>query len=122
MTFLLTHWKLILAIVYGISVPIYFSISSDKAVKNMESALESSQESNKKQLEVLQNSLEDQRVAYDKMFKDYQAKMAKLEEDYQKDLKKVTDKQAVQQKQLADRFTDPKAVDEELEKRFGLKK
>jgi sucrose-6-phosphate hydrolase SacC (GH32 family) len=122
MGLLISNWKIILAIICGISVPIYFSITSDKAVKNMESALQSSQESNKKQLQVLQNSLEEQRIAYDKMFKDYQIKMAKLEEDYQKDLKKVADKQIIQQKQLTDRFADPKAVDEELEKRFGLKK
>lgn len=122
MTFLLTHWKIILLVVYSIAVPVYFSVTSDGAVKNMESALDASQESNKKQMKVLRDAMDDQRKAYDKMFSEYQQKMKKLEEDYQKDLKQVKDKQAKQQKDLQDRFADPKAVDKELEERFGLRK
>tara|TARA_R110000868_G_scaffold234694_1_gene488392 strand:+ start:17 stop:385 length:369 start_codon:yes stop_codon:yes gene_type:complete len=122
MAFILQHWKLIAGIAYTIAIPVYFSIKSDNAVKNMESALDTSQQSNQKQIKVLQDAVKDQREAYDKMFKDYQDKIKKLEEDYQKDLKQVKDKQAKQQKDLQERFADPKVVDKELEERFGLKK
>ncbi len=122
MAFILSHWKIIVLILYSVAVPVYFSISSDNAVKKMESALDISQQSNQKQIKVLQDAVKDQREAYDKMFKDYQDKVKKLEEDYQKDLKQVKDKQAKQQKDLQERFADPKVVDKELEERFGLKK
>lgn len=123
MTLILQHWKLIAGIAYSIAVPVYFYITASSANKNLQTALETSQVSNQKQIAILQISLEDQRVAYEKMFNDYQEKMNAAQKQHDDELVKIKKAQADQQWQLSQKFkADPTAVNEELEKRFGLKK
>lgn len=123
MTLILQHWKLIAGIAYSIAVPVYFYITASSANKNLQTALETSQVSNQKQIAILQNSLEDQRAAYEKMFNEYQEKMNAAQKQHDDELVKIKKAQADQQWQLSQKFkADPTAVNEELEKRFGLKK
>ena len=123
MALILQHWKLIAGIAYSIAVPVYFYITASSANKNLQTALETSQVSNQKQISILRNSLEDQRVAYEKMFNEYQEKMNAAQKQHDEELTKIKKAQADQQWQLSQRFkADPTAVNDELEKRFGLKK
>lgn len=123
MTFLLQHWKLIAGIAYSIAIPVYFYTSSSSANKNMQEALEISQASNQKQIAILQHSLEDQKQAYEKMFNDYKEKLDAAQKQHDSEMAKIKKTQLDQQWQLSQKFkADPTAVNEELEKRFGLKK
>ncbi len=123
MTFLIQYWKLIAGAAYIIAVPVYFYVTASSANKNLETALEISQASNQKQISILRESLEDQRVAYEKMFNEYQEKMNAAQKEHETELAKIKKAQADQQWQLSQKFkADPTAVNEELEKRFGLKK
>ena len=104
-------------------LPVYFYVTASSANKNLETALETSQASNQKQISILRESLEDQRVAYEKMFNEYQEKMNAAQKQHEIEIDKIKKAQADQQWQLSQKFkADPAAVNEELEKRFGLKK
>ena len=123
MTFLIQYWKLIAGAAYIIAVAVYFYVTASNANKNLETALETSQASNQKQISILRESLEDQRVAYEKMFNEYQEKMNAAQKQHELEIDKIKKAQADQQWQLSQKFkADPAAVNEELEKRFGLKK
>ena len=93
------------------------------ALPILQQAMDASQTSNRQQIELLQNALEDQRLAYDKMFKEYQEKLNAAQKEHETEMAKIKKTQADQQWQLSQKFkTDPAAINEELEKRFGLKK
>ena len=114
---ILKHWKILLLIAYAIAVPLYFHQST----KGMQQALDSSRESSQKQITILENALEDQRVYYDQLFTEYQEKIEAEEVRYQEELDKIKQKQASQQKELSKRFREnPSAVSDELSKRYGL--
>ena len=111
------YWKLILAIAYAIFVPLYFYNST----KGIQKAFDSSRESSQKQINLLEDSLEEQSVYYDQLFQQYQDRMDAEEIRYQQeiiDIKQVQDKQ---QKELSKRFkNNPSAISDELKKRYNL--
>jgi Tfp pilus assembly major pilin PilA len=111
------NWKLVISIAYAVIVPLYFNQTSKSAVK----AMEASQESSNTQITLLKKQLDEQREQYNKMFEEYKTKMAEAQAKYDEELEKIKKDQKKQQKRLTDTFkNDESAIDEELQKRFGL--
>ena len=117
LSFIKQYWKIILALVYAIAIPLYFYQST----KGMQKALDTSRESSNNQITILQDALTKQSAEYDKMFKEYQAKVEEEENRYNEELRKIKETQAVQQRQLSKRFKDnPSSISDELTKRYNL--
>jgi len=117
MTFILQHWKIGMAVVYAIVIPFYFNQSSKSAFQ----AMEASQESSKKQIYILKNEIEEQRKVYNQMFDDYKKKLDEAQAKYDEELESIKKNQKKQQKKMAETFkNDESAIDEELQKRYGL--
>lgn len=115
--FVKANWKLIAAGVYALIIPLYFNQSSKSAFK----AMEASQESSKKQIHILKNEMEEQRRVYNQMFDDYKKKLDEAQAKYDEELESIKKNQKKQQKKMAETFkNDETAIDEELQKRYGL--
>lgn len=115
--FIKQYWKLLLALLYAILVPLYFYQST----KSVENALNSSRESSQKQINILQNSMEEQAQYYDALLQDYQDKMDAEEVRYNQEIKNIKEVQEKQQKELAKRFkNNPTTISDELKKRYTL--
>ncbi len=115
--FINLYWKPILALLYAILVPLYFYEST----KSVQAALDNSRESSQKQINILQNSLDEQAQYYDALLQDYQDKMDAEEVRYNEEIKKIKEVQQKQQKELAKRFkNNPTTISDELKKRYNL--
>jgi hypothetical protein len=111
------NWKLVISLGYAVIVPLYFNQTSKSAVK----AMEASQESSKKQIYILKNEIEEQRRVYNQMFDDYKKKLDEAQAKYDEELESIKKNQKKQQKKMAETFkNDESAIDEELQKRYGL--
>ena len=111
------NWKIILALIYAIAVPLYFYNSNRATAK----ALDIAQKSSDQQIQVMKTAMDTQKAAYDKMFEDYKQRLNAEEERYNKELQTIKDNQKVQQGKLAGLFkSNPQAVNDELSKRYGL--
>ena len=111
------NWKLILALVYAIFVPLYFYNST----RNLQIALDSSRDSSDKQINVLQNALDEQSEYYDSLFQEYQDRMDAEENRYNQEIEDIKVVQDKQQKELSKRFkNNPSAISNELKKRYNL--
>ena len=115
--FIKQNWKLILALVYAIFVPLYFY----KSTKTLQVALDSSRDSSDKQINVLQNTLEEQSQYYDYLFQEYQDRMDAEEIRYNQQIENIKVVQDKQQKELSKKFkNNPSAISDELKKRYNL--
>lgn len=115
--FIKQNWKLVLALVYAIFVPLYFW----KSTKNMQQALDSSRDSSSKQINVLQNALEEQTEYYDSLFQEYQDRIDAEQIRYDEEIQKIKDTQMTQQKELSKKFkSNPSTISDELKKRYNL--
>lgn len=115
--FIKQYWKLLLFLAYAIAVPLYFHQST----KGIQQTLNSSRESSKKQITILENAFEEQRVFYDQLFIEYQERMDAEKVKYQEELDKIKQTQITQQKQLSKKFKDnPSTISDELSIRYGL--
>ena len=115
--FINLYWKPILALLYAILVPLYFYEST----KSVQAAFDNSRESSQKQINILQNSLDEQAQYYDALLQDYQDKMDAEEVRYNEEIKKIKEVQQKQQKELAKRFkNNPTTISDELKKRYNL--
>ncbi len=115
--FIKVNWKLILAIVYAIFVPLYFY----KTTRTLQIALDSSRDSSDKQINILQNTLDEQSEYYDSLFQEYQDRMDAEENRYNQELEDIKVVQDKQQKELSKRFkNNPSAISDELKKRYNL--
>ena len=111
------NWKLILALIYAIAVPLYFYNSNRETAK----ALDIAQKSSDQQIQVMKTAMDSQKAAYDKMFEEYKQRLDAEEERYNKELQAIKDGQKAQQYKLSGLFKNsPQAVDDELSKRYGL--
>ncbi len=111
------NWKLILALVYAIFVPLYFYNST----KNLQIALDSSRNSSNKQINILQNALDEQSQYYDALFQEYQDRMDAEENRYNQELQSIKVIQDIQQKELSKKFkNNPSTISNELKKRYNL--
>lgn len=117
LNFIKQYWKIILALAYAILIPLYFYQST----KGMQQAFDNSRESSQKQINILQNSLDEQAQYYDALLQDYQDKMDAEEVRYNEEIKKIKEVQQKQQKELAKRFkNNPTTISDELKKRYNL--
>jgi len=115
--FIKLYWKPILALLYAILVPLYFYQST----KSMQQALDSSRTSSSAQINILQNTIDEQTEYYDKLFQEYQDRMDAEEIRYNEEIKNIKENQQKQQKDLSKKFrNNPSAISEELTKRYGL--
>lgn len=115
--FIKVNWKLILAIIYAIFVPLYFY----KSTKTLQFAIDSSRDSSDKQINILQNTLDEQSEYYDSLFQEYQDRMDAEENRYNQELEDIKVVQDKQQKELSKRFkNNPSAISDELKKRYNL--
>jgi hypothetical protein len=111
------NWKIILALIYAIAVPLYFYNSNRETAK----ALDIAQKSSDQQIQVMKTAMDSQKIAYDKMFEEYKQRLDAEEERYNKELQAIKDGQKAQQYKLSGLFKNsPQAVDDELSKRYGL--
>ncbi len=115
--FIKEYWKLLLALAYAIFVPLYFYQST----RTLNKTLDNSRVSSDTQINILQNTLDEQTEYYDKLFQEYQDRMDAEEARYNEEIKSIKDKQDKQQKELSKKFkNNPSAISEELTKRYGL--
>jgi uncharacterized membrane-anchored protein YhcB (DUF1043 family) len=115
--FIKENWKLILAILYAIFVPLYFY----KNTKALEIALDTTRNSSQKQINVLHNALDEQTEYYDNLFQEYQDRIEAEEIRYNQELEDIKTVQDKQQKELSKRFkNNPSAISDELKKRYNL--
>ena len=115
--FIKLYWKPIFALLYAILVPLYFYQST----KSMQQALDSSRTSSSAQINILQNTIDEQTEYYDKLFQEYQDRMDAEEIRYNEEIKNIKENQQKQQKDLSKKFrNNPSAISEELTKRYGL--
>ena len=111
------NWKVVLALIYAVAVPLYFYNSNRETAK----ALDIAQKSSDQQIQVMKTAMDSQKVAYDKMFEEYKQRLDAEEERYNKELQAIKDGQKAQQYKLSGLFKNsPQAVDDELSKRYGL--
>lgn len=115
--FIKQNWKLILALAYAIFVPLYFY----KSTRTLQIALESSRASSSKQINVLQNALDEQSEYYDSLFQEYQDRIDAEQIRYNEEIQRIKDAQQTQQKELAKKFkSNPSTISDELKKRYNL--
>jgi hypothetical protein len=115
--FIKEYWKLLLALAYAIFVPLYFYQST----RTLNKTLDNSRVSSDTQINILQNTLDEQTEYYDKLFQEYQDRMDAEEARYNEEIKSIKEKQEKQQKKLSKKFkSNPSAISEELTKRYGL--
>jgi cell division protein FtsX len=115
--FIKQYWKLLLALAYAIFIPLYFHQST----KSVQNALDNSRESSQKQINILQNSIDEQAQYYDALLQDYQDKMDAEEIRYNQEIKNIKEVQEKQQKELAKKFkNNPSTISDELKKRYNL--
>ena len=87
----------------------------------MQQALDSSRTSSSAQINILQNTIDEQTEYYDKLFQEYQDRMDAEEIRYNEEIKNIKENQQKQQKDLSKKFrNNPSAISEELTKRYGL--
>jgi hypothetical protein len=111
------YWKAVLAIVYAIAVPLYFYLST----RITEQALETSINSSKKQIEVLQSTIDEQSAYYTVMFEQYAALIEQEESRHNEQIQNIQQIKQYQQSLLSQKFNqDPTAITEELKKRYNL--
>lgn len=117
LNFIKSYWKIILALLYAIAVPLWFYQSNRALVQ----ALEISDNSSKQQIQVLKNNIDTQKAAYDKLFEEYKQKLEYEEQRYNKELADIKTKQEQQQGKLSGLFRrNPTSINDELSKRYGL--
>jgi len=115
--FIKQYWKILLALAYAIFIPLYFYQST----KSVQAALDNSRESSQKQINILQNTIDEQAQYYDALLQDYQDKMDAEEVRYSQEIIKIKQTQEQQKKQLLKRFKENSSViSDELTKRYGL--
>ena len=114
--FLKENWKAVLAIVYAIAVPLYFYSSTLK----LQQALDSSRESSKKEIKVLEDTIQKQSSYYDGLFKQYQIAIEQEQVRHEEEIRKIREVQAYQQSLLAQRLKDPTQMAKELKERYNL--
>jgi hypothetical protein len=115
-SFLKENWKAVLAIVYAIVVPLYFL----NYTNNLRKALDSSRDSSKQQIEILQDSMDKQTVYYDDLFKQYQIDLENEQTRHNEEIRKIKETQQYQQQLLSQRLQDPTQLAKELKERYGL--
>lgn len=87
----------------------------------MQQALDSSRDSSSKQINVLQNALEEQTEYYDSLFQEYQDRIDAEQIRYDEEIQKIKDTQMTQQKELSKKFkSNPSTISDELKKRYNL--
>lgn len=115
--FIQQYWKLLLALLYAILVPLYFH----RSAKSIQDALDNSRKSSDKQISILQNSFDEQAEYYDTLLQEYQDRMDAEEVRYNEEIKNIKQVQVEQQKELSKRFkNNPSTISEELKKRYNL--
>lgn len=117
LNFIKQYWKLLIALLYAIFVPLYFYQSTH----TMQKSLDISRDSSEKQINILQNSLEEQTQYYDKLFEEYQSSLEAEQTRYNESLNQIKEAQVLQKKQLSKKFQQsPSSISDELTKRYGL--
>ena len=115
--FIKQYWKLLLAIAYAMFIPLYFYQSA----KSIQNSLDSSRESSEKQINILQNSLDEQSLYYDMLLQEYQDRMDAEDVRYNEELNSIKQAQEQQQKELSKRFkNNPSTISDELKRRYKL--
>jgi len=114
--FLKENWKAVLAIVYAIAVPLYFYSSTLK----LQQALDSSRDSSKKEIQILEDTIQKQSSYYDGLFKQYQVAIEQEQIRHEEEIRKIKEIQAYQQSLLAQRLQDPTEMTKELKERYNL--
>jgi len=114
--FLKENWKAVLALVYAIAVPLYFYSSTLK----LQQSLDSSRESSKKEIKVLEDTVQKQSSYYDGLLKQYQAAIQQEQVRHEEEIRKIREIQIYQQSLLAQRLKDPTQMAKELKERYNL--
>ena len=114
--FLKQNWKAVLAIVYAIVVPLYFL----NYTSNLRKALDSSRDSSKEQIKILQDTIDKQKTYYDGLFIQYQVDLNNEHTRHDEEIKKIKETQQYQQMLLSQRLQDPTQLANELRGRYGL--
>lgn len=114
--FLKENWKAVLAIVYAIAVPLYFYSSTLK----LQQALDSSRDSSKKEIQILEDTIQKQSSYYDGLFKQYQVAIEQEQIRHEEEIRKIKEIQAYQQSLLAQRLQNPTEMTKELKERYNL--
>ena len=106
-----------MAIAYAIFVPLYFHQSA----KSIQNSLDISRNSSEKQINILQNSFDEQAKYYDMLLQEYQDKMDAEEVRYNQEINNIKLTHEQQYKELSKRFkNDLSTITEELKKRYRL--
>ena len=112
------YWKLILALLYAIAIPLYFHQSNKGAALSLDLATNSANI----QIEELQDSMIEQKQFYDDLIINYQEEFDRIEEKYQIQQKELQEVKRKQKSAFVRRWKkNPSSINEELQKRFSIK-
>lgn len=112
------YWKLILALLYAIAIPLYFHQSNKGAALSLDLATNSANI----QIEELQDSMIEQKQFYDDLIINYQEEFDRIEEKYQIQQKELQEVKRKQKSAFVRRWkNNPSSINEELQKRFSIK-
>lgn len=115
--FIKQYWKLLLALIYAVFVPLYFYNYN----ANMQKAIDFTRTSSNNQISLLQNHIDEQKEHYDSLIEEYKLQIEEEEIRYQEEISKIKETQEKQQKILAKRFKEnPSDISKELYERYGL--
>jgi len=115
--FIKQNWKIGIAIIYAVAIPMYFYLTTAKINK----ALDTSNESNKKQIEILESTITEQQMYYDQLFEDYRVSFEYESERHDTEIRKIYETQEYQQSLLVDKLKkDPMQITIILKDRYKL--